>query len=85
METLHAQRDLMTRDRANGLDTRKADSGHKGISEYLTRDPTQTAKHLKDTFDSLPLPPGVKQVGDVGLYGLELGTKLGKYIATKRT
>ena len=32
METLHAQRDLMTRDRANGLDIRKADSGHKGIS-----------------------------------------------------
>ena len=80
METLHAQRDLMTRDRANGLDTRKPDSGHKGIS-----DPTKTAKHLKETFDSLPLPPGVKQVGDAGFYGLELGTKLGKYIATKRT
>ena len=78
MEALHTQRDLMTRDRAHALDTRKPDSGHKGIS-----DPTQTARHLKKSFDSLPLPPGVKQVGDAGLYGLELGTKLGKYLATK--
>ena len=78
METLHAQRDLMTRDRANALDTRKPDSGHQGLL-----DPTKTTKHLKDVFDTLPLPPGVKEVGNVGLYGLELGTKLGKYLATK--
>ena len=78
METLHTQRDLMTRDRANALDTRKPDSGHKGLL-----DPTGTTKYLKKSFDSLPLPPGVKEVGDVGLYGLELGTKIGKYLATK--
>ena len=78
MEALHTQRDLLTRDRANALDTRKADSGHKGLS-----DPTQTARHWKETFDSLPLPPGIKEVGSVGLSGLELGTKLGKYLATK--
>ena len=41
METLHTQRDLMTRDRVNALDTRKPDSGHKSIS-----DPTKTARHL---------------------------------------
>ena len=78
METLHNQRDLVTRDRVNALDTRKPDSGHKSIS-----DPTKTARHLKKSFDALPLPPGVKEVGDVGLYGLELGTKIGKYLATK--
>ena len=78
MESIHAHRDIVTRARANAIDSRKPDSGHKGISN-----PTQTAKHLKEGFDSLPLPPGVKQVGDAGLYGLELGTRLGKYLATK--
>ena len=78
METLHTQRDLMTRDRAHQIDARKPDSGHKGLL-----DPTGTTKYLKDVFDTLPLPPVVKEVGNVGLSGLELGTKLGKYLATK--
>ena len=78
MESIKLHRDSLMRDRSNQLDSRRPDSGHRGMS-----DPTVTARKLKKSFDALPLPAGVKQVGDAGLYGLELGTKLGKYLGEK--
>ena len=78
MESIKSHRDSLTRDRTNQLDTRRPDSGLKGMS-----DPTEQVRKMKKSFDTLPLPPGVKQVGDAGLYGLEIGTKLGKYLGEK--
>ena len=45
-------------------------------------DPTATAHKWRKEFHGLPLPPSVKQVGDAGLAGLEVGTKLGKWLRT---
>ena len=85
MEQIHRHRDTLRRvthpaavHRANIQ--RQRDSGLKSTVIALG-DPEVKAMQLKKSFDSLPLPMGIKQVGDAGLYGLELGTKLGKWLA----
>ena len=83
MDHIHRDRDGKTRDRVNRIESsRQRDSGLKGMLRSAG-DPTVAAKNLKKTFDKLPLPPGIKQVGEAGLYGLELGTKLGKSLGEK--
>ena len=82
MESIKAHRDQTTRDFHNKIDTsRQRDSGLRGI--IPKGDPTATAHKWRQEFNALPLPPSVKQIGGVGLAGLELGTKIGKYIAEK--
>ena len=82
MEIAHAQRDHMTRDFYNKIDTlRQRDSGLQGM--IPKGDPAATAHKWRQEFNALPLPPGVKQIGGAGFAGLELGTKIGKYIAEK--
>jgi len=82
----------MTRDRANAVDARRPDSGHKGqlawksgwMNKHLpppeTVEPSKVVKQMKNSFDKLPLPAGIREMGDAGLYGLELGTRLHKYV-----
>ena len=73
MELLHAQRDQMTRDFHNRIDThRQRDSGLRGMILEKMGDPTVTAHKWREQFNALPLPPGIKQVGGAGLYGFEL-------------
>ena len=82
MESIKAHRDQTTRDFHNKIDTsRQRDSGLRGM--IPKGDPTATAHKWRQEFNALPLPPSVKQIGGVGLAGLELGTKIGKYIAEK--
>ena len=82
MEAVHAQRDHMTRDFHNKIDAhRQRDSGLKGM--IPKGDPTATAHKWRQEFNALPLPPSIKEIGGVGLAGLELGTKIGGYIAEK--
>ena len=72
----------MTRDFYNKIDTsRQRDSGLQGM--IPKSDPTATAHKWRQEFNALPLPPGIKQIGGAGFAGLELGTKIGKYIAEK--
>eukprot|EP01045_Picozoa_sp_COSAG04_P007194 COSAG04_NODE_370_length_15729_cov_5.743506_7_plen_83_part_00 len=74
-------RDALRKERRHPADAaRQRDSGLKQTVRNLG-DPEVKAKQLKDSFDKLPLPSAIKQVGDAGLYGLELGTKLGKWLA----
>ena len=83
MEVLHAHRDHITRDFANKIDShRQRDSGLQGMTPKS--DPTATAHKWRQEFSALPLPPGIKQVGEAGLTGLEVGTKLGKWLATRK-
>ena len=82
MEIAHAQRDHMTRDFYNKIDTlRQRDSGLQGMMPKS--DPTATAHKWRQEFNALPLPPGIKQIGGAGFAGLELGTKLGKLVYDK--
>ena len=82
MESIKAHRDQTTRDFHNKIDTsRQRDSGLRGM--IPKGDPTATAHKWRQEFNALPLPPCVKQIGGVGLAGLELGTKIGGYIAEK--
>ena len=82
MEIAHAQRDHMTRDFHNKIDTsRQRDSGLQGM--IPKSDPTATAHKWRQEFNALPLPPGIKQIGGAGFAGLELGTKLGKLVYDK--
>ena len=92
MESIKSHRDLMTRDRTNAVDDRRPDSGHKGqlawksgwMNKHLpppeTVEPSKVVKQMKNSFDKLSLPPGIREMGDAGLYGLELGTRLHKYV-----
>ena len=81
MEQIHAHRDQTTRDFHNKIDSsRQRDSGLRGM--IPKSDPTATAHKWRKEFHALPLPPSVKAVGDAGLAGLEVGTKLGKWLRT---
>ena len=82
MDVMHAHRDQTTRDFHHKIDHhRQRDSGLKGM--MMKSDPTTTAHKWRQEFNALPLPPSIKQIGGAGLAGLELGTKIGKYIAEK--
>ena len=73
---------MMTRDHTHKIDAaRQRDSGLKGM--MMKSDPTATAQKWRKEFNALPLPPAIKQIGGAGLVGLEVGTKLGKWLATK--
>ena len=92
MESIKSHRDLMTRDRTNAVDGRRPDSGHKGqlawksgwMNKHLpppeTVEPSKVVHQMKNSFDKLALPPGIREMGNAGLYGLALGTKLHKYV-----
>ena len=79
MEIQHAHRDHIRRDFHNKIDSnRQRDSGLKGMMPK--GDPTETAHKWRQQFSALPLPKGIKEVGMAGLVGLEVGTKLGKWV-----
>ena len=92
MESIKSHRDLMTRDKKNAVDDRRPDSGHKGqlawksgwMNKHLpppeTVEPSKVVKQMKNSFDKLPLPAGIREMGEAGLYGLELGTRLHKCV-----
>ena len=75
----------MRRDFHNKIDaSRQRDSGLKGmLVGALGKDPTATAHKWRTEFSALPLPKSVKEMGAVGLGGLEVGTKLGKWVYDK--
>ena len=88
METLHAHRDLMTRDRVNPLDTRKPDSGHSGqlhwksdwMKKHLPPPPSHDqvmkgADSVKAAFDTFA-PPGVQQAADASVASFKFGYNL---------
>ena len=89
METAHKHRDLMTRDKANAVDShRQRDSGLKGqrvwksswMKANLPPPPTHAevskgADKLKDTIDTYA-PPGVQQLADIGIEGFKFGWNL---------
>jgi len=85
MEQIHAHRDQTTREFHNKIDSsRQRDSGLKGmIHSTVGSDPTATARKWRKEFHALPLPPSIKEMGDAGLAGLEVGTKLGKWLRQK--
>ena len=85
MEQIHRHRDSLRKPTHHAAVhkaniQRQRDSGLKSTVRALG-DPEVRAKQLKKSFDILPLPTAIKEVGDAGLYGLELGTKLGKWLA----
>ena len=53
------------------------------IHSTVGSDPTATAHKWRKEFHALPLPPSIKEMGDAGLAGLEVGTKLGKWLRQK--